>query len=188
MLGASCTTGEIAVFCDSDCVYEPNWLRKMLMPFSQRPDIQVVSGETTTHIAGPYGLAMSLTYLFHDFLINMLCISRPAMTPTTWRSVVTFCSGIRFPPGFPLTAATTFFIIELWFTKVIGSGRTLKRSASIPYRMNSRIFFFGAFCSLAMKLFSCRRSLPLVAERVHETWSASNGVILPLVHGSLSAS
>lgn len=67
MLGASCTTGEIVVFCDSDVTYEPNWLREMLTPFSQEPDIQVVSGETTTPVDGPYGLAMSLTYIFPRF-------------------------------------------------------------------------------------------------------------------------
>ena len=64
MQGVSFATGDVVVFCDSDCTYESMWLRSILTPFSQTPDIQVVAGETTTRIVGPYGVAMALTYYF----------------------------------------------------------------------------------------------------------------------------
>ncbi|MDX2229833.1 MAG: glycosyltransferase [Leptolyngbyaceae cyanobacterium bins.349] len=66
MLGASLATGEIVVYADSDCIYEPHWLRTMLTTF-QNPDIQIVAGETTTRGRGPYGTAMALTYIFPQY-------------------------------------------------------------------------------------------------------------------------
>lgn len=67
MLGAELATGEVVVYCDSDCIYEPHWLRSLLAPFSQNPAIQVVAGETTTRGSGPYGTAMALTYIFPQY-------------------------------------------------------------------------------------------------------------------------
>jgi len=67
MLGAQLATGEVIVYCDSDCIYEPHWLRTLLTPFAQRSDIQVVAGETTTRGVGPYGTAMALTYIFPQY-------------------------------------------------------------------------------------------------------------------------
>ena len=64
MLGAELVTGEIVVYFDSDCIYQPNWLRSILTAFSQREDIQVVAGETMTLSKGAYGTAMALTYIF----------------------------------------------------------------------------------------------------------------------------
>lgn len=64
MLGAELVTGEILVYCDSDCIYQTDWLRSMLTSFTQRDDIQVVAGETITRSKGPYGTAMALTYIF----------------------------------------------------------------------------------------------------------------------------
>jgi hypothetical protein len=66
MLGASLATGEIVVYADSDCVYEPHWLRSILTPF-EHPTIQIVAGETTTRGRGPYGTAMALTYIFPQY-------------------------------------------------------------------------------------------------------------------------
>lgn len=66
MLGAEQSTGEIIVYYDSDCIYEPTWLRIILTPF-QQPEVQVVAGETMTRGVGPYGTAMSLTYIFPQF-------------------------------------------------------------------------------------------------------------------------
>jgi len=67
MLGASLATGEIVVYADSDCVYEPQWLRTILATFTQDAQIQVVAGETTTRGRGPYGTAMALTYIFPQY-------------------------------------------------------------------------------------------------------------------------
>lgn len=64
MLGAELVTGEIVVYCDSDCIYQTDWLRSMLTSFTQGDDIQVVAGETITRGKGPYGTAMALTYIF----------------------------------------------------------------------------------------------------------------------------
>lgn len=66
MLGAEIATGEILVYYDSDCIYEPCWLRTMLESFSRR-DIQVVAGETCTRGIGIYGTAMALAYIFPQY-------------------------------------------------------------------------------------------------------------------------
>jgi hypothetical protein len=67
MEGVVKVTGEIVVFCDSDCAYRPSWLRAMLAPFARNADVQVVAGETSMAIDGPYSLAMALTYIFPPF-------------------------------------------------------------------------------------------------------------------------
>ena len=67
MIGAELATGEIVVYCDSDCTYEPHWLRTLLATFAQSNEIQVVAGETTTRGVGPYGTAMALTYIFPQY-------------------------------------------------------------------------------------------------------------------------
>ncbi|MDX2100089.1 MAG: glycosyltransferase family 2 protein [Leptolyngbyaceae cyanobacterium bins.59] len=67
MKGVGLTTGEVIIFCDSDCIYESGWLRNLLLPFSQTPQIQVVAGETSLSIRGAYDLAMALSYIFPRF-------------------------------------------------------------------------------------------------------------------------
>jgi glycosyltransferase involved in cell wall biosynthesis len=67
MLGAQLATGEIIVYCDSDCIYEPGWLSAILTTFNQNDEIQIVAGETTTRGVGPYGTAMALTYIFPQY-------------------------------------------------------------------------------------------------------------------------
>jgi glycosyltransferase involved in cell wall biosynthesis len=67
MLGAKLATGEIIVYYDSDCIYESDWMQKILAPFSQSSDIQVVAGETTTNGVGIYGTAMALGYIFPQY-------------------------------------------------------------------------------------------------------------------------
>jgi hypothetical protein len=58
----------VLVLCDSDCTYDPAWMRELLAPFAGSSDeVQVVTGETSTPIDGPYGLAMALAYLFPRF-------------------------------------------------------------------------------------------------------------------------
>jgi len=66
MMGASLATGEIIVFCDSDCIYESNWLRNILTLFLQL-DIDVVAGETSTPVRNPYELAIAMHYFFPRF-------------------------------------------------------------------------------------------------------------------------
>jgi glycosyltransferase involved in cell wall biosynthesis len=67
MLGAKLATGDIVIYCDSDCIYETNWLKNLLIPFAQNGEIQVVGGETTTQAKGIYGTAMALTYIFPQY-------------------------------------------------------------------------------------------------------------------------
>jgi glycosyltransferase involved in cell wall biosynthesis len=67
MLGAELATGEIVVYCDSDCTYEKDWLRNLLSPFTRGDEIQVVAGETKTKSQGAYGIAMALTYIFPQY-------------------------------------------------------------------------------------------------------------------------
>ncbi|MDY6784176.1 MAG: glycosyltransferase family A protein [Cyanobacteriota bacterium] len=66
MLGAELSTGEIVVYFDSDCIYEPHWLRSLLSTFTN-PHIQVVAGETMTRGIGIYGTAMAVAYIFPPF-------------------------------------------------------------------------------------------------------------------------
>lgn len=67
MKGAALVSGEIVIFADSDCVYEPNWLRNMLAPFINNSEVNVLAGETATPIRNPYELAVAMNYLFRRF-------------------------------------------------------------------------------------------------------------------------
>ena len=63
MAGIALTTGDVVVLCDSDCVYNDGWLAAMLQPYAQE-DVQLLAGETSMAIKGPYELAMALVYIF----------------------------------------------------------------------------------------------------------------------------
>lgn len=67
MLGARMTTGEIIVFCDSDCIYVSNWLRRILTLFQNNLSITIAAGETSTLIRNSYELAIALYYFFPRF-------------------------------------------------------------------------------------------------------------------------
>jgi hypothetical protein len=67
MMGAAIATGEIIIYCDSDCVYVSSWLRNILSTFSQNPDIHIVAGETSTPVRNIYELAIALHYFFPRF-------------------------------------------------------------------------------------------------------------------------
>ncbi len=67
MLGAALATGDVVVYADSDCIYEPHWLRSLLTTFAEHAQVQIVAGETTTRGRGPYGTAMALVYIFPQF-------------------------------------------------------------------------------------------------------------------------
>jgi GT2 family glycosyltransferase len=64
---AQLVTSEVVLLCDSDCRYEPGWLQQILAPFREQSDVEIVSGETTTPIDGPYSLAIALTFVFPRF-------------------------------------------------------------------------------------------------------------------------
>jgi glycosyltransferase involved in cell wall biosynthesis len=66
MFGAKLATGDVVVYYDSDCLYESDWLRTILSPFSQ-PEIQIVAGETATRGVGIYSTAMAMVYIFPQF-------------------------------------------------------------------------------------------------------------------------
>ena len=65
--GAAGSDSELIVLCDADMRYEPGWLEAMLAPFAGRPEVQVVAGETSTPLGGPYDLAVALTFIFPRF-------------------------------------------------------------------------------------------------------------------------
>jgi hypothetical protein len=67
MLGAKLATGEIIVYCDSDCVYGANWLRNILTTFVQDAETNVVAGETSTPVRNVYELAIAIHYFFPRF-------------------------------------------------------------------------------------------------------------------------
>lgn len=67
MKGAALATGEIIVYCDSDCIYEPQWLKNVLTLFSQQSNINMVAGETATPIRNLYELAIAVHYFFPRF-------------------------------------------------------------------------------------------------------------------------
>jgi hypothetical protein len=64
LAGALETSSEVIVFCDGDVRYEPGWLESLLDGFRLRPDADIIAGETTTPITGPYSLAYALTFNF----------------------------------------------------------------------------------------------------------------------------
>jgi hypothetical protein len=59
-------TGEVILFVDSDCDYEPAWLAQMLEPF-RNPEIHIVSGETWHHIRNIYDLGVGLAWVLWPF-------------------------------------------------------------------------------------------------------------------------
>ncbi|MGB3188749.1 MAG: glycosyltransferase family 2 protein [Limnoraphis sp.] len=67
LLGAKLATGEIVIYMDSDCEYEPQWLSSILTTLSQNYDIEVIGGETSTPVRNPYELAVAMHYFFPRF-------------------------------------------------------------------------------------------------------------------------
>jgi glycosyltransferase involved in cell wall biosynthesis len=59
--------GDIVVFADSDCAYEPDWLERLLEPF-QRADVQAVAGHTGMTVSNTFELGMSAVYFLHPQL------------------------------------------------------------------------------------------------------------------------
>jgi glycosyltransferase involved in cell wall biosynthesis len=65
MAGAQASTGEVIVFADGDCRYEPQWLESLLSPFVDEK-VMIVGGETTIDNRGGYALGVSVAYSFSD--------------------------------------------------------------------------------------------------------------------------
>jgi glycosyltransferase involved in cell wall biosynthesis len=63
MAGAKATTGDLVVFADGDCDYDPAWLEALLSPFSD-PSVSVVGGETTIESSGAYEFGVALAASF----------------------------------------------------------------------------------------------------------------------------
>jgi glycosyltransferase involved in cell wall biosynthesis len=62
MQGARRASGEVVVFCDSDCEYDPQWLKNLLISFRDDPEKQCVAGETSMEVTGPLSMAVQLIY------------------------------------------------------------------------------------------------------------------------------
>jgi cellulose synthase/poly-beta-1,6-N-acetylglucosamine synthase-like glycosyltransferase len=90
MKGVALTTGDVIILCDSDCIYEPNWLKNLLTPFTENPEIKVVAGEITTSASNPYGVAIALNYIFPRFSKSQELTS----------SSYYFCSNVAFRRDF----------------------------------------------------------------------------------------
>ena len=61
--GVEAATGEVLVFADGDCYYEPVWLESLLQPFSD-PNVSIVGGETNIDSSGAYGLGVAIAFSF----------------------------------------------------------------------------------------------------------------------------
>ena len=65
MAGAKAATGEVLIFADGDCYYEPQWLDAMLTPFNDA-SVHVVGGATEIDPTGPFGLGSAVAFSFPD--------------------------------------------------------------------------------------------------------------------------
>ncbi len=101
MLGLEWTTGDIVVYYDSDCIYNSNWLTKILGSFDDL-DIQIVGGETTTNGVGFYGTAMALCYIFPQYsnLTNLIPVNQYFLNNVAFRRSV--LKTVPIPVGLPL--------------------------------------------------------------------------------------
>jgi glycosyltransferase involved in cell wall biosynthesis len=121
--GAALSDSEIIVFCDADIRYEPGWLDALLSPFSERPDIDIVGGETTTAIRGPYSLAIALTFVFPRFSGE----TDLAPSPTYWANNVAIRRTVLESSPIPDPAALYRGQNILHSLDLARSGRTIWR-------------------------------------------------------------
>lgn len=92
MRGVELTTGEVVVLFDSDCVYNPGWLAAMLTPFACE-DVQMVAGETSMDITGPYEMAMAIAYIFPRYSPEP---NKPAKASELKPTGGYFCNNVVF--------------------------------------------------------------------------------------------
>ncbi len=62
-VGVDACTGEVVVLLDSDCVYEPGWLQRLLSWFAADPTCMVVTGEVEVTVTGPCTLAAAVLWM-----------------------------------------------------------------------------------------------------------------------------
>jgi glycosyltransferase involved in cell wall biosynthesis len=64
MAGVKETTGEVIVFFDADCEYQPGWLRHLIEGLAERPDVDVLGGETMIHTDSAWAIASAVLFSF----------------------------------------------------------------------------------------------------------------------------
>lgn len=121
--GAALSDSDIVVFCDADIRYEPGWLQALLSVFQDRPEAQIVGGETTTPIRGPYSLALALTFVFPRFTGE----TDLAPSPTYWANNVAMRRSVL--EGFPIPDPAVLYRGQnlLHSLALTGSGLTIWR-------------------------------------------------------------
>ena len=89
--GAEICSGDIVVYADSDMSYKPTWLRKMLEPFSVKPDAGVVCSDTRIDVTSAYRLGLQIAWIIpvrpfergvkpaSSFMLNNFAIRRDLM-------------------------------------------------------------------------------------------------------------
>jgi glycosyltransferase involved in cell wall biosynthesis len=121
--GADLTDSEVVVFCDADIRYETGWLEALLAPFAQRPEVEIVGGETTTPIRGPYSLAVALTFVFPRFSGEQDLVP----SPTYWANNVAIRRTVLARAPLPDPAALYRGQNILHSLDLSRSGRTIWR-------------------------------------------------------------
>jgi glycosyltransferase involved in cell wall biosynthesis len=121
--GAGLSDSEVIVFCDADIRYEPGWLEALLAPFAQRPEVEIVAGETTTPIDGPYSLAVALTFVFPRFSGDQDLVP----SPTYWANNVAIRRSVLAGSPIPDPAALYRGQNILHSLGLLHSGRTIWR-------------------------------------------------------------
>jgi hypothetical protein len=121
--GAGLTDSEVVVFGDADIRYEAGWLEALLAPFAQRPEVEIVGGETTTPIRGPYSLAVALTFVFPRFSGEQDLVP----SPTYWANNVAIRRTVLAGAPIPDPAALYRGQNILHSLDLSRSGRTIWR-------------------------------------------------------------
>jgi len=103
MRGAEMATGEIVVFCDSDCGYLPDWLKCLLGYLAEHPEVNIVRGETSTLIQNSYDLALAFYYAFDRF----------SGRSAPYQSLSYFYHGVAFRRDFLLDNPVPFHLPTL---------------------------------------------------------------------------
>ncbi len=84
--GLEASSGDIVIFCDSDCAYSVDWLESILDLFANREDVAVIAGETVMPDATWLGATMQLCHMFPGRLTD----EEPAPTRNYWANNVAF--------------------------------------------------------------------------------------------------
>ena len=121
--GADLSDSEVIVFCDADIRYENGWLEALLAPFAERPEVEIVGGETTTPIHGPYSLAVALTFVFPRFSGEQDLVP----SPTYWANNVAIRRGVLADAPIPDPDALYRGQNILHSLDLLRSGRTIWR-------------------------------------------------------------